>query len=102
MGAKTTGVLVRLSPSHIISARTILFSLFVLAMLLLGYRQSYAQEYPYFVTYSQEMEEPGNLDIESFNVIGTPAANSTFIGSNLEFEYGVKAWWTTEFYLDGQ
>ena len=25
-----------------------------------------------------------------------------FLGSNLEFEYGVKTWWTSEFYLDGQ
>ena len=24
------------------------------------------------------------------------------MGSNIEFEYGVKTWWTSEFYLDGQ
>ena len=24
------------------------------------------------------------------------------MGSDVEFEYGVNAWWTTEFYLDGQ
>jgi hypothetical protein len=29
-----------------------------------------AQERPYFVTYSHEMEEPGNLDIEFFNAVG--------------------------------
>src|SRR5262249_20891774 len=28
--------------------------------------------------------------------------NNTFLGSNLEFEYGATGWWTTEFYLDGQ
>jgi hypothetical protein len=61
-----------------------------------------AQERPYFVTYSHEMEEPGNLDIELFNVDGKPAAGNRFVGSNIEFEYGVKAWWTSEFYLDGQ
>jgi hypothetical protein len=61
-----------------------------------------AQEDPYFVTYSQEMEEPANLDLESFNVAGNPKGGNSFLGSNLEFEYGVKAWWTTEFYLDGQ
>jgi len=65
-------------------------------------RKSYAQEYPYFVTYSQEMEEPGNLDFESFNVVGNPKGGNTFLGSVIEFEYGLKAWWTTEFYLDGQ
>jgi hypothetical protein len=61
-----------------------------------------AQERPYFVTYSHELEEPGNLEIESFNVVGNPPGGNLFLGSNLEFEYGVKTWWTSEFYLDGQ
>src|SRR5579862_4822992 len=61
-----------------------------------------AQERPYFITYSHEMEEPGNLDIELFNVSGKPPNANRFLGSNIEFEYGVKTWWTTEFYLDGQ
>jgi hypothetical protein len=63
---------------------------------------SLAQERPYFVTYSHEMEEPGNLEIEFFNVVGKPPAGNRFLGSNLEIEYGVTAWWTSEFYLDGQ
>ena len=61
-----------------------------------------AQERPYFVTYSHEMEEPGNLEIEMFNVAGNPPGGNFFVGSTVEFEYGVKAWWTSEFYLDGQ
>ena len=61
-----------------------------------------AQERPYFVTYSHEMEEPGNLEIASYNVVGQPRGSNLFLGSNLEFEYGVKTWWTSEFYLDGQ
>jgi hypothetical protein len=61
-----------------------------------------AQERPYFVTYSHEMEEPGNLEIELFNAVGKPPDGNRFIGSNIEFEYGATAWWTTEFYLDGQ
>jgi len=60
------------------------------------------QERPYFVTYSHEMEEPGNLEIEFFNAVGKPPGGNRFVGSNLEFEYGATAWWTTEFYLDGQ
>ena len=48
------------------------------------------------------MEEPGNLDIEFFNAVGKPPGGNRFIGSNVEFEYGATAWWTTEFYLDGQ
>jgi hypothetical protein len=61
-----------------------------------------AQERPYFVTYSHEMEEPGNLDIEFFAADGKPPGANRFLGANIEFEYGVKAWWTSEFYLDGQ
>jgi len=61
-----------------------------------------AQERPYFVTYSHEMEEPGNLEIEMLSAIGKPPAGNRFLGSTTEFEYGVKAWWTSEFYLDGQ
>lgn len=61
-----------------------------------------AQERPYFVTYSHEMEEPGNLEIEMFNAVGNPRGGNLFLGSNIEFEYGAKAWWTSEFYLDGQ
>ena len=61
-----------------------------------------AQERPYFVTYSQEMEEPGNLEIETFNVVGNPKGGDAFMGTNAELEYGVKTWWTTELYLDGQ
>jgi hypothetical protein len=64
--------------------------------------RTFAQERPYFVTYSHELEEPGDLDLEEKNVTGSPAQAGTFIGSSLEFEYGATAWWTTEFYLDGQ
>jgi hypothetical protein len=76
-----------------------------LALIVVGFLfvlPLFAQERPYFVTYSHEMEEPGNLEIESYNVIGTPPQGNLFWGTNLEFEYGVKAWWTSEFYLDGQ
>ncbi len=72
-----------------------------LALLCFSVRSA-AQERPYFVTYSQDMEEPGNLDIESFNVVGNPKGGDAFMGSDAELEYGVTAWWTTEFYLDGQ
>ena len=73
-----------------------------LALMFLISLPGFAQERPYFVTYSHDMEEPGNLEIEVMNAVGTPAPGSRFIGSSMEFEYGVKAWWTTELYLDGQ
>ena len=61
-----------------------------------------AQERPYFVTYSHEMEEPGNLEIEILSAAGKPGGANRFLGSAMEIEYGVKTWWTSEFYLDGQ
>lgn len=61
-----------------------------------------AGEGPFFVTYSHQMEEPGNLEIATKNITGKPGSGSLFLGSALEFEYGVKGWWTTEVYLDGQ
>ena len=78
------------------------FALLLAVMVATSCGRSSAQEYPYFVTYSQEMEEPGNLDIEMFNVQGNPPGGNSFLGSDIEFEYGLKGWWTTEFYLDGQ
>ena len=59
-----------------------------------------SQDRPYFVTYSHEMEEPGNLEIETYSVVGKPPGGSRFLGNATELEYGAKAWWTTEFYLD--
>jgi len=63
---------------------------------------SRAQESPYFVTYNHYLEEPGNLEIEYSSTFGTQRGGNDFHAYWMEFEYGVKAWWTTEFYLDGQ
>jgi hypothetical protein len=60
----------------------------------------HAQEY--FVTYSHQMEEPGNLEVANRAVVGSPKGGNAFIGNAFELEYGVKTWWTSEFYLDGQ
>ncbi len=81
-----------------LSLRSLRFKVLLLALCL----PLPAQERPYFTTYSHEMEEPGNLEIETFNVVGHPPGGNLFLGSNLEFEYGVNTWWTSEFYLDGQ
>lgn len=61
-----------------------------------------AGERPYFVTYDHHMEEPGNLEISINPVIGIPKQTNSFLGSTTELEYGLKGWWTTEFYLDAQ
>jgi hypothetical protein len=74
--------------------------LFVLVVFLCG--RLWGQEPPYFVTYSDVLEEPGNLEIASQNIYATPKDVNPFYGQTLELEYGVTAWWTTEAYLQGQ
>jgi hypothetical protein len=62
-----------------------------------------AQHRPYFVTYNHSMEEPGNLEIALVNTVGVPRAGQpAFTAPLLELEYGATAWWTAEFYLEGQ
>ena len=71
-------------------------------LLLIGSRASRAQESPYIVAYDHYLEEPGNLEVEYFSTFGTQRGGNPFVADWMEIEYGVKAWWTTEFYLDGQ
>jgi len=54
------------------------------------------------VTYSHQMEEPGNLEVGVRSVTASPKGGNAFLAHALEFEYGVKAWWTSELYLDSQ
>ena len=61
-----------------------------------------AQENPYLVSYDHYLEEPGNLEIEYFSTLGSQRGGNNFHAFWTEFEYGATAWWTTEFYLDGQ
>lgn len=60
------------------------------------------QESPYLVTYDHYLEEPGNLEVEYFSTFGTQRGGNNFHAYWVELEYGVKAWYTTELYLDGQ
>ena len=75
--------------------------LFSLLAVLLPSRCS-AQENPYIVAYDHYMEKPGGLEVEYFSTFGTQRGGNDFHALWLEFEYGATAWWTTEFYLDGQ
>ena len=74
----------------------------IVFLLFCGVRVSLAQESPYIVTYDHYLEEPGNFEVEYFSGFGTQRGGNAFVPHWMEFEYGVKAWWTTEFYLDGQ
>jgi hypothetical protein len=75
---------------------------FLLVFLLSIYRSAFAQESPYIVTYDHYLEEPGNLEVEYFSTFGTQRGGNDFHAFWAEFEYGTTAWWTTEFYVDGQ
>ena len=66
-------------------------------VLLAAQTAAWAGEGPLFVTYTHQMEEPGNLEVAVRSV-----TNGDFLGNLLELEYGAKGWWTTELYLDGQ
>ncbi len=48
------------------------------------------------------MEEPGNLELATRSVVAKPAGGNRFLGSAVELEYGVRGWWTSELYVDGQ
>src|SRR5690349_1743912 len=61
-----------------------------------------AQERAYFVTYDHYLEEAGNLEIAVANTSGLAKGdNHTYNAPWLEIEYGVRGWWTTEFYFEG-
>jgi hypothetical protein len=76
-----------------------ILGLFALSLLAPSCR---AQEGPYFVTYSHDLEEPDNLEIAFKTAQGTPKYGNSFTGATLELEYGLKGWWTAEVYLSGQ
>ena len=63
---------------------------------------SVAQETPYFVAYSHHLEEPENLEVETYANYATQKGGNDFIAPWMELEYGVTGWWTTEFYIDSQ
>jgi hypothetical protein len=71
-------------------------------MILLPGTCCWGAEGPFFITYTHQMEEPGNLELATNTVTGRPGGGNRFLGSSTELEYGLRGWWTTEFYLDGQ
>ena len=77
-------------------------AIFVLVLATVVLLPASAQESPYIVTYDHYLEEPGTLEVEYFSTFGTQRGGNDFHSYWVDFEYGAKAWWTTEFYLDGQ
>jgi hypothetical protein len=83
--------------------KTLALSLWLaICFLPLSARVCKAQEDPYFVTYSDDLEEPGHLEVGTKTAIAAPDSSNTFGAVAMELEYGVRAWWTAEVYLDGQ
>jgi hypothetical protein len=81
---------------------TVLFLPLLFLWILLAPAVAHAQESPYIVTYDHYLDEPGSLEIEYFSTLGTQRGGNNFHAYWAELEYGATAWWTTEFYLDGQ
>jgi hypothetical protein len=78
-------------------------SFFLLFLAILGSRMCRGQESPYFVTYDHHLEEPDNLEIETYTTSGIPrAGQSAYVAPYMEIEYGVTSRWTSELYLEGQ
>ncbi|PYY04142.1 MAG: hypothetical protein DMG69_31200 [Acidobacteria bacterium] len=76
---------------------------FILALTILLSSFVLGQEAPYFVTYDHHLEEPRNLEIATSSTIGVPGVRrKAYLAPYMELEYGAKAWWTTEFYLESQ
>ena len=73
----------------------------ICSFLIFACSSLHAQE-SYFVTYSHQLEEPGNLEIAAKSITASPRGGNAFVATALEFEYGVNGWWTAELYLDGQ
>ena len=85
-----------------LAARFISRALLALFFLRVCAERAQAQEPPYLVTYSDALEEPGNLEIAMKGVQASPKNGNRFGSATLELEYGAKGWWTTELYLSGQ
>lgn len=81
--------------------RRFVYFAILIAGLLFG-NPTRSQENPYFVAYDHNLEEPGNLEVETFSDFGTQRQGNNFVSYWTEFEYGATAWWTTEFYVDAQ
>ena len=84
------------------AARTLAAVVYVASIGTWLAQRTVAQEPPYLVTYSDSLEEPGNLEIAMKNTVGSPEDGNRFASGILELEYGAKGWWTTEVYLQGQ
>jgi hypothetical protein len=75
----------------------------VAALLVLATCQTAtALEDPYFVTDHHHLPDAGALGLANYSVLGAPKQGNGFLGSQMEFEYRMTKWWSTQVQLDGQ
>lgn len=86
------------SKPQIRTIRIVLFSCFLAFVC----PSSKAQDKPYFVTYSDDMEEHGEMEFETKTALARPDGGNPFAALATEYEYGVRSWWTAGVYLDTQ
>jgi hypothetical protein len=77
--------------------------LLVIAVLaVVQFRLGFAQQNPYFVAYTDQMEEPTNLELSTQSTIGNPKHDLPgYLGQLFELEYGIAPWWSSALYLEG-
>jgi hypothetical protein len=71
-------------------------------LLAIALTAGWGQERPYFVTYSHDLSQPGEMEVEGRTAFEEPENGNPFLAVATEVEYGVRNWWTTGLYLDGQ
>jgi len=61
-----------------------------------------AQERPYFVTYSEHLEDKGELEVSVLSTLGDPKDGTPrYVAPWVEVEYGITSRWTAELYFEG-
>jgi hypothetical protein len=71
-------------------------------LLAIALTAGWGQERPYFVTYSHDLSESGEMEVEGRTAVAEPENGNPFLAVATEVEYGVRDWWTAGLYLDGQ
>jgi len=74
-----------------------------LLLILAAFSGGALAQNPYFVTYDHHLEDEGDLETSFFTMVGLPRTGQrTYVAPLGEIEYGVRDWWTSSLYLEGQ
>jgi hypothetical protein len=83
--------------------RSLLFAITAAALgVFLNVGMSAAQERPYFTTYNDHLEKPGEIEVSLLTTAGHARdGGAGYVAPWVEIEFGVTSRWTTEVYLEG-